>query len=290
MNGETKTILREADRAVKEALEAIGRRRNEEDRKFIIASIGADLARILQPFLIEMANNSRIAKEELREILKEIRVEAPQVNVQPPKVEVNIPEINVPKPDPPDPLEVKVKLPKIPAPQVTVKPAVVKIPKEMKVKGMAQLLKSFTDFLKNQGEKFSQYFDQENPMPVILIDPKSGDYYKAISNIISGGGPAGVVTTRPPLEIALGFEQLAVSNTAIGLASIPEKANKAVMTVEDGTLRYRDDGTAPTATVGLKVFVGGTIILNGRDSIQKFLAIRQGTTDSELNVSYYEVK
>ena len=108
--------------------------------------------------------------------------------------------------------------------------------------------------------------------------------------IMGGRPPKEGYITRKINDEPVGFEQLAVSNTAIGLASIPILANKAVITVEDKTLRYRDDGTDPTATVGLRVFSGNTIILNSRNSLLKFRAIRAGTADSEINVSYYEVK
>ena len=105
-------------------------------------------------------------------------------------------------------------------------------------------------------------------------------------HIIPGAGP------KPQAEsdIPVGFEQLAITSLAQALTSIPANANKAIMTVEDATLRYRDDGTDPTATVGLKVFVAGTIILNSRDSLEKFRAIRQGGSNSEANINYYERK
>ena len=104
-------------------------------------------------------------------------------------------------------------------------------------------------------------------------------------HIIPGRGPKREIESDKPV----GFEQLtAIGATAKGLASIPADANKAIMTVENATLRYRDDGTDPTADIGLKVFIAGTIILNSRDSLTKFKAIRTGGTSSEVNCSYYE--
>lgn len=88
----------------------------------------------------------------------------------------------------------------------------------------------------------------------------------------------------------VGFEQRAVGSSAVGLASIPEAADKAVIVVDDATLRYRDDGTNPTADIGIKKFKGGTIVLNSRLSITQFKAIKVSTNNSELNVSYYERK
>ena len=102
--------------------------------------------------------------------------------------------------------------------------------------------------------------------------------------VVSSRGPKREIDTEKPV----GFEQLSITDTAKALASIPANANGAVITVEDATMRYRDDGTNPTATVGLRVFVGGTIVLNSRDSLDKFRAIRTGSSNSEINVSYYE--
>ena len=98
-------------------------------------------------------------------------------------------------------------------------------------------------------------------------------------------------TRRPVREFSAGFEQLAITSlvTATALASVPANANKAIMTVENATLRYRDDGTDPTSTVGLRVFINSTIILNNRDAILNFRAIRTGGSNSEINVSYYNV-
>ena len=103
--------------------------------------------------------------------------------------------------------------------------------------------------------------------------------------MVPGKGPKQEQASDKPV----GFEQLtAIGATAKGLASIPANADKAIMTVENATLRYRDDGTDPTADIGLRVFRAGTIILNSRDSIDNFKAIRTGSASSEVNCSYYE--
>lgn len=87
----------------------------------------------------------------------------------------------------------------------------------------------------------------------------------------------------------LGYEQKTVSDSAVGFDSIPSNAMKAVISVEDATIRYRDDGTDPTTTTGIIAYNGTVIILQGRESITKFKAIRTGAIDAELNCLYYEV-
>jgi hypothetical protein len=58
----------------------------------------------------------------------------------------------------------------------------------------------------------------------------------------------------------LGFGQLTLTSTAVLLSTvqggIPNGARLAVLTVETNDLRWRDDGTAPTATVGMLIVHG----------------------------------
>src|SRR6266852_2716499 len=49
-----------------------------------------------------------------------------------------------------------------------------------------------------------------------------------------------------------GFQTITVSSTAIGL-TVPRGALFAVAVVETASIRYRDDGTDPTSTVGMLV-------------------------------------
>lgn len=84
----------------------------------------------------------------------------------------------------------------------------------------------------------------------------------------------------------LGYQQLTVSSTAVAL-TLPATGivRMAVMVVETDAIRYRDDGTSPTASVGMPVASGGGVIVYNA-AISKFKAIRQ-TNDAKLNISYY---
>ena len=88
----------------------------------------------------------------------------------------------------------------------------------------------------------------------------------------------------------VGYEHLAVSSTAVGLASVPTNANKAIIVVEDATIRWRTDSVDPDSSVGTKSYVNTTIVLDGRESVTNFKAIKQGTSDAKLSVNYYERK
>lgn len=90
------------------------------------------------------------------------------------------------------------------------------------------------------------------------------------------------MVTRSPL----GYQQLTVSGTAVGL-TLPTRGvvRIAVVVVETNSIRYRDDGTVPTASVGTPVPANGSIAISGA-AISSFRAIRTGS-DAVLNIHYY---
>ena len=89
----------------------------------------------------------------------------------------------------------------------------------------------------------------------------------------------------------VGYEQKVISNSSVGLTSIPPDANKVMIIVEETSIRWREDGTDPTSSVGTKAFAGTKIHLEGRGRISAFRAIRTSTTkDSKLSASYYNRK
>lgn len=88
-----------------------------------------------------------------------------------------------------------------------------------------------------------------------------------------------------------GYRQLTVSGSVVELADatggIPPGATMAVIGVESEPMRFRDDGDNPSATVGYLVASGETLELHSREAIKQFRAIRDGASDSTLNISYY---
>lgn len=276
-------LLKQANDAIKKAINDARMRKNDEDRKYIVASIGADLTRILTPLLGQIADNARLTKEDIASIIRDIKVDAPVVNVPETRVNVNAPDAPIIDTKGIEKAiessimkamsKIKIQVPEIKIPTINVPESKVKVemPKIPEVKAVKE---------------------SNEPKRIILVDPNTGKDYAAKSVSISSGGGGGVVSTIPLQEVPAGFEQLTISTVAIPLASIPANANKAVIVVEDATLRYRDDGTDPTATVGLRMFVGGIIVLNSRQSLTKFRVIRDtsASTDSEINILYYEVK
>ena len=98
----------------------------------------------------------------------------------------------------------------------------------------------------------------------------------------SGSDCPGV--TRPLYPVA-GYQQLPVGATAVGLTIPAGAIQMAVAMVETDAIRYRDDGTDLTSTVGTPVQINVPITIC-RGSLSKFKAIRV-TTNATLNILYY---
>ena len=92
---------------------------------------------------------------------------------------------------------------------------------------------------------------------------------------------------------AYAFEQITVPNSATRLTGSnirtgTASTKKVVITVESANIRYRVDGTNPTATVGELVTVTQRITLTSFSDIENFRAIRTGSTSATLDVHYYD--
>lgn len=93
------------------------------------------------------------------------------------------------------------------------------------------------------------------------------------------------VTTR------LGYEQITGLSSAQGL-TVPTtdlnglscKPSIALIVAESTAVRWRDDGTNPTSTVGMPLATGVTLQYDGDLSAIRFI---EQSASSKLNVTYY---
>ncbi len=85
--------------------------------------------------------------------------------------------------------------------------------------------------------------------------------------------------------VAFAFEQITVSNTAIGFTlATQQSAKKALVSIETNAVRYRSDPTNPTATVGMLASVGDQLVFIGPEIINvKFI---RATADALISVEY----
>jgi hypothetical protein len=83
----------------------------------------------------------------------------------------------------------------------------------------------------------------------------------------------------------LGYQQLTSITAAVGL-TLPAGTERVILQAEAQNVRWRDDGTPPTATVGNLLIPGAVpLVLDGYD-ITKVEFI-QATSGAILNVSAY---
>lgn len=106
-----------------------------------------------------------------------------------------------------------------------------------------------------------------------------GNPAAAIPVWIAGGGSG----SPAPGQSVLLYEQISGLNTAKGL-NAPVGTKLAVITPQDANVRWRADGTDPTASVGMPLYSTSYLNWTSNFSAIKFIAL-SGTPI--LNVVYY---
>lgn len=86
-----------------------------------------------------------------------------------------------------------------------------------------------------------------------------------------------------------GFQQITSLSSAVGL-TVPAGTRLVLIQAEDQNVRWRDDGTDPTASVGMVITSDSLLVYTGAGEVSPFEAIRfiQETASAKLNVSYYK--
>lgn len=84
--------------------------------------------------------------------------------------------------------------------------------------------------------------------------------------------------------VCLGYTQLTSLSSAVGLGTIPQGATLALIVPETQGVRWRDDGTDPTASVGMPVASGSYLSYDGDLNRIKFI---QQSASAKINISFY---
>lgn len=96
------------------------------------------------------------------------------------------------------------------------------------------------------------------------------------------------IRTSTDFIIPLGYCQLTATGAAAQISTcsggIPVRTVWAVMCVETANIRWRDDGTAPTATVGMPLNAGACFYYSG--TMAAFQIIAQSGSPV-VNISFY---
>lgn len=90
------------------------------------------------------------------------------------------------------------------------------------------------------------------------------------------------------------FEQLTVAGTAVGITAAilspsgQQQIAKCRLRLETAQIRYRWDGTNPTASVGTILEVGDVLQIDGFDVASSIRFIRTGATSGVLDVECFK--
>jgi len=87
---------------------------------------------------------------------------------------------------------------------------------------------------------------------------------------------------------ALGYTQITNLAAAVGLGTIPAGTEVVMLQCETQNVRYRDDGTNPTSSVGM-ILVTNTIytFTVAQLAAMKFI---EAAASAKLNITYYGLK
>jgi hypothetical protein len=83
--------------------------------------------------------------------------------------------------------------------------------------------------------------------------------------------------------VCLGYQQITSLSASTAL-TVPLGATLAVIIPESQAVRWRDDGTAPTGSVGMPLAIATTLSYDGDLSRIRFI---EQAASAKLNVSYY---
>ena len=83
--------------------------------------------------------------------------------------------------------------------------------------------------------------------------------------------------------VCLGYQQITSLSSAATL-TVPVGATMALIIPETQSVRWRDDGTAPTASVGMILATGSSLSYDGDLKAIQFI---QTAASATLNISYY---
>ncbi|PIU54136.1 MAG: hypothetical protein COS90_02380 [Deltaproteobacteria bacterium CG07_land_8_20_14_0_80_60_11] len=83
----------------------------------------------------------------------------------------------------------------------------------------------------------------------------------------------------------VGFSQAKIMPTTGPYARMSARA--ALVSSENGDIRFRVDGGLPSISSGHYFTSGDTLVLTGTQAIQQFRAIRNGETNGVLRVTYF---
>lgn len=141
-----------------------------------------------------------------------------------------------------------------------------------------------TDRLKVDGSGVTQ------PVSAAALPLPSGAATDTVLQAVRDRLPAALVAGRVAVDTglrggltALGYQQITSLSASTAL-TVPGSASVALIQAEGADVRWRDDGTAPTASVGMLLPAGAELRYTGALAALRLI---QASAGAVLNVSYY---
>lgn len=94
----------------------------------------------------------------------------------------------------------------------------------------------------------------------------------------------GMTTVQGFLE-PVGYTQITDVSSAVGVGTIPVGTKLAMIQPTAQNVRWRDDGSSPTATVGMLLVANDMLVYSGPLASIKFFEAAGG---AKLNISFYK--
>lgn len=121
---------------------------------------------------------------------------------------------------------------------------------------------------------------------VVLVDTTGAPLGVSGNALVTSGGGGGGGSSAPYAVTPLGYQQITSLSTAQTL-TIPATSTFATVEAEVADVRWRDDGTAPTGSVGMILYAGVPTTFGGAAELAA-LKLIQVSAGAILNISYYK--
>lgn len=136
---------------------------------------------------------------------------------------------------------------------------------------------------KNVNVAIGSFADGDHPGQLSTDDATPANEYRWTGDAWIQVGANGGIHVLAGLVSPLGYEQITSLSSAASLTP-PTGAVRAVIQAEAQTVRYRDDGTSPTASVGTRLLADDTILYTGDLTAIELI---EEVAGAKVNVHYY---
>ncbi len=214
--------MMKTEEIIAEAKKTIELAQKEAERRQLIKDAGNVVMSGLKPVLDNIAEQLKESIKQYIAGIKNIKIDVPKADYP----EINIPEIKIPDIKIP---EIKIdtlkfeqaitkafKGLKFPETKVTVQER--ELPNEIGLKGWGASFKTLLETLGGLFRVKLEGVDTRNPLPVILTDEK-GNAYKALMNVMSGGGRGGAVLIEGHSGLSEGTKTITTAGVRVQLST-----------------------------------------------------------------------